>query len=169
MTPTQSLWTGPVILAVCISALSLAVAAGALAWQFISWRRNGPKIVVTTRSGLAGPPLRPVWFVSVQARNEGRLATEIDQIGFALPNDRIIVATEDALGQPIFTPIELSAGATKSVLYSVPGMIATLSSEGVSGKDARPFVVTGHGRFEGKRFHLGERLAPLAVPPDVSG
>lgn len=163
------MWTGPVILTLCISVVALLMSGAALIWQVTSWRRSGPRIEVATRWGIAGTPPAALWFISIQAKNSGRLGTEINQVGFQLPKSqdhKQLVATEDALGLPIRLPIALGPGASTSVLFSVPGFLGALRNMGASGEGARPFVDTGHGRKLGKPKHLGEMLERLNRPAE---
>lgn len=165
--PQPPAWTGPVILTLCLALLSLVVSAVALTWQVASWRRSGARLKVKTKWGIAGSPPAGVWFISIEATNSGRLGTEIGQLGFQVSKRegrKQIVAPEDVLGRPIHLPISLGPGASESVMYSVPGLQDALRSEHLSGKGARPFVDTGHGRKLGKRIHLGEMLDNLSRP-----
>jgi hypothetical protein len=154
-----------VLLTLGIALLSLAVSAVALAWQVVSWRRSGPHLKVGTTWGIAGAPPHGLWFISIQVKNGGRLGTEISQLGFRLSRREAhqqIVAMDDAFGQPIRLPISVGPGTSASVMYSVPGLKGALRDAQVSGKGARPFVDTGHGRKLGKRIHLGEMLDELS-------
>jgi hypothetical protein len=167
MTHQSTAWTGPVILTLCIAVLSFAVSAVALTWQVVSWRRSGPRLAVRTKWGFAGSPPDAVWFISIEVKNSGRLGTEVDHVGFQLSRRqarRQIVAMEDVLGLPIRLPIALAPGASARVMYSVPGLLGALRRERVSGKRARPYVDTGHGRRLGKRIHLGKMLHELNRP-----
>ncbi len=75
-----------------------------------------------------------------RARNAGRLATEIDQVGFQMSKAeerRQIVGFKDVLGMPIQLPRTLGAGGTTSVMYAADRVLAMLHSERLTGKDAR--------------------------------
>ncbi|RIS78132.1 hypothetical protein [Mycobacteroides abscessus] len=147
-------WTGPVILTLCLSVLALLVSVTALVWQVISWRRSGARLHVATKWGIAGSPPGGRWFISIEARNTGRLATEINQVGFQMSKAeerRQILDFEDVLGMPIQLPRTLAAGGTTSVMYAADRLLATLHNEGLTAKDARPFVDTGAGRTLGRR------------------
>jgi hypothetical protein len=125
-----------------------------LVWQVISWRRSGARLHVATKWGIAGVPPTARWFISIEARNTGRLATEINQVGFQMAQAeerRQIVDFEDVLGMPIQLPRTLAAGGTTSVMYAADRLLATLHNEGLTGKDARPYVDTGAGRTFGRR------------------
>ncbi len=159
MTP-QHIWTWPVILTLCISLLALAVSGASLTWQIISWRRSGPRVSVKTISGIGGMP-PGVWFVGIEATNSGRLGTEIGQFGFQLPNGRHIQAIHDFLGQPVELPMPLGPGRKATMTYAAQHIREVLREEGISGENVRPYVSTGHGRFEGDAIHLGERIANL--------
>jgi hypothetical protein len=163
---TQHIWTGPVILTLCISLLALAVAGASLTWQIISWRRSSPRVSVKTVSGIGGRP--GVWFVGVEATNSGRLGIEIEQFGFQLPNGRHIQAIHDYLGQPVELPMPLAPGRTATMRYAARHIWEILRQEGVSGENVRPYVAANwrpvsseHGRFEGDAIHLGQRIANL--------
>lgn len=155
----QHIWTWPVILTLCISLLALVVAGGSLTWQIISWRRSGPRVSVKTTVGLGGDP--PVWFVAVEARNSGRLGTEVQQFGLQLPNGRHLQNIYDFLGQPVQLPTPLGPGGTASMTYRAEDLRRILYEQGISGENVRPYVNTGHGRLEGEPIHLGERIANL--------
>lgn len=147
-------WTGPVILTLCLSVLALLVSVTALVWQVISWRRSGARLRVATKWGIAGVPPAARWFISIEACNIGRLATEINQIGFQMSKSeerQQIVDFEDVLGMPIQLPRTLAAGGTTSVMYAADRLLTTLNHEGLTGKDARPYVDTGAGRTFGRR------------------
>lgn len=146
-------WTGPVIFTLCLSVLAVLVSVTALGWQMVSWRRSGARLHVATKWGIAGVPPAARWFISVEARNTGRLATEIDQVGFQMSKAeerRQIVDFEDVLGMPIQLPRTLAAGGTTSVMYAADRLLATLHNERLTGKGARPYVDTGAGRTLGR-------------------
>jgi hypothetical protein len=157
----QHIWTWPVILTLCISLLALAVSGASVTWQVISWRRSGPRVSVKTVSGIGGTPPGGVWFVGVKATNSGRLGTEIRQFGFQLPSGRHIQNVYDFLGQPVELPMPLGPGSTATMTYASQHIREILRQEGISGENVRPYVSTGHGRFEGDVIHLGERIANL--------
>lgn len=143
-------WTGPAILTLCLSVLALLVSVTALGWQVISWRRSGARLHVATKWGNAGGR----WFISIEARNTGRLATEIGQVGFQLSSAekrRQVVDFEDVLGMPIQLPRTLAPGGTTSVMYAADRLLATLHKEGLTGRGSRPYVDTGAGRTLGRR------------------
>ena len=108
----QPLWTGPVILTLCIALLALAVSGAALGWQIVSWRRSGRQVSVKATSGIGGLP-PGVWFVGIEATNSGRLATEIEQFGFQLPSGRHMQNIYDFLGQPVKLPMLLAPGGKR--------------------------------------------------------
>jgi hypothetical protein len=142
-----------VILTLCISSAAFLLSTISLIWQVISWRRSGARLKVTTTWGIFDTPLGTGrWFLGITVRNQGRLATEIDQIGF------------HALGRPLQQSIPLGAGASTSVMFDVPGTLAGLRQAGLSGKGARPFATTGHGRTRGTRRNLGKMLETLNRP-----
>ncbi len=153
------IWTWPVILTLCISLLALAVSGASLTWQMISWRRSGPRVSVKTISGIGMPS--GVWYVGVEATNSGRLATEIAQVGFQLPNGHHIQNIYDFLGQPVELPMPLGPGRKATMTYAAQHIREILREEGVSGENVRPYVKTGHGRFEGDAIHVGEWIANL--------
>lgn len=96
--------TGPVILTLCVSILALVVSAIALGWQVVSWRRSGPRVRVTSKSGFATS--EP--FVSIEITNAGRLATEIRQIAYQLSrlDDRKqVLMLRDVFGNLVTMPI----------------------------------------------------------------
>lgn len=104
-------WTGPVTLTLCLSVLALTVSVTALIWQMISWKRSGPRVRVSSLMGVAGT----VPFVSVENTNAGRMATEVNQLGFQLStlDDRQhIVMFRDALGMLVTLPVLLAPGCT---------------------------------------------------------
>jgi hypothetical protein len=155
-----TIWTWPVILTLCISLLALAVSGASLTWQIISWRRSGPRVTVKTVSGVGAVP-PGVWFVGVEATNSGRLGTEIAQFGFQLPNGRHLQNIYDFLGQPVELPMPLGPGRKATMTYAAQHIREVLREEGISGENVRPYVSTGHGRFEGDVIHLGERIRNL--------
>lgn len=145
-----STWTGPAILTLSLSVLALLVSVTALAWQVISWRRSGARLHVATRWGIAGGRA----FISIETRNTGRLATEIDQVGFQMSKAeerRQVVDLTDVVGRPIPLPRTLAPGGTTSVMYGADRLLATLRNEGLTGRDSRPYVDTAAGRTLGRR------------------
>lgn len=100
-----------------------------------------PQITVKTTSRLSGPPTDRL-FIGIEATDSGRLGTEIQHFGFQLPNKHHIQDLADFVGQPVNLPM-------------------ALASQGISGENVRPYVVTGHGRVEGAEIHLGDWLADL--------
>ena len=157
---SQHIWTWPVILTLSISLLALAVAGASLTWQIVSWRRSGPRVTVKTFSGIGDMP-PGVWFVGIEATNSGRLGTEIEQFGFQLPDGRHIQNIYDFLGEPVGLPMSLAPGRKATMTYAAQHIRQILREQGVSGENVRPYVSTGHGRFEGDVIHLGERVANL--------
>jgi hypothetical protein len=152
----------PVILTLCISALALVVSLTALGWQVASWRRSGPRVQVTSKSGFAGS--EP--FVSLDVTNSGRLATEISRIGFKLSklDDLQHVAMfRDVLGDPVLRPLPLAPGATLSKLFGARDLLDILGNHEFAGTDARPSAVTGHGRVDGDLFDLRGRVEMLVA------
>jgi hypothetical protein len=105
-----------------------------------------------------GGTLAGVWFTGVKAGNSGRLGTEVQLFGFQLPNGMTIQAVEDFMGQPIRLPMPLPPGGTASVMYGARAIRHALDGSGQSGAGARPFVETGHGRFEGEPVDLGKEV-----------
>lgn len=153
-------WTGPVILTLCVSVLALVVSAIALGWQVISWRRSGPRVRVTSKSGFAAA--EP--FVSIEITNAGRLATEISQMAFQLSrlDDRKqVLMFRDVLGDLVTMPIRLAPGATVSKMFAAAAVLEVLDSNGFAGSEARPYAITGHGRTEGDQFDLRGRVQML--------
>lgn len=154
------LWTGPVILTLCISLLALAVSGGSLWWQISSWQRSGPRVKVRATSGVGGT-VPPVWFVGIEATNSGRLATEIEQFGFQLPNGRHVQNIYDPWGNPVQLPMPVGPGKTATMMYAAEHIRQLLRQEGITGEDVRPYAKTGHGRVEGNVMHLGEWVQNL--------
>lgn len=160
-------WTGPVILTLCFSAVALVLSVVSFGWQVISWRRSGAQMRVVTKWGIAGSPPDGVWFLAVEATNTGRLATEVNQIGFQLSRRekrQTIVLFQDAIGRPITLPIQLPPGASTSVMYRPSDLLEVLRREGLAGKRARPFAATGHGHTLGPRKNLRSMAAELNRP-----
>jgi hypothetical protein len=147
------MWTGPVILTLVIAGFALALSVISLGWQVHSWRHSGPRVTVKRTRGIGGTA-RGVWFTGVQAVNSGRLGTQIQQFGFQLPNGQIITALYEFIGQPIQLPMDLPAGGTASVMYNARNIREALAGQPRFGEEVRPFVVTGHGRFEGEKIDL---------------
>jgi hypothetical protein len=158
--PPAPIWTGPVILTLCIAALAFAMSGVALAWQIISWRRSGPRVKVKRIQGIGGTP-PGVWWYGVKAENSGRLGTQVQSFGFQLACGRTIQALEDFLRQPIRLPMDLPPGGSASVMYNAAARRNVLVQGDHSGADARPYVETGHGRFEGEPIDLGAEVEKL--------
>lgn len=157
-TPPTPIWTGPVILTLCIAGLAFVMSGVALGWQIRSWRHSGPQVKVVRIQGIGATP-EGIWFIGVGARNSGRLGTEVQQFGFKLTNGQIITALSDWLGLPIQLPMPLGPGGEVGVMYSVRGIHDAL--RGLPGERVRPFVKTGHGTFEGKEIDLARDVALL--------
>jgi len=64
-------------------------------------------------------------------------------------------------GYPLGLPAQLPPGGVMSFHFNPPDVSKPLAEEGVGGEGTRAYVQTGHGRFRGNRFHLGEMLKPL--------
>ena len=161
--PPPPVWTWPVILTLCISVLALLMAGGSLTWQVISWRRSGPRVTVKTTWGIiTGTPRHGAWFVGIDAKNSGRLGTQVHQFGFKLPNGRTIVGWEDfVVGQTVYYPVDLGPGGSASLTYNLEGLRQALTSERLSGKGVQPYVQTGHGTVMGRKIHLGDMVDKL--------
>ena len=131
----------------------MLVSVTALVWQVISWRRSGPRVRVTSKSGFAGT--EP--FVSIDVTNAGRLATEISQIGFQLSAQDAkdhVVMFRDVLGDLVTMPIPLPPGATVSRMFAADAVLNILDGNAYGAAEVRPYAVTGHSRVEGTRFDL---------------
>ena len=148
------MWTGPVILTLALSVLPLLMSGLSLGWQMVSWRRSGPRVKVKNINGVGGIPV--VHVVGIQATNEGRLGTEVTGFGFLLTNEQTIQAIEDAFGFPIQLPQPLNPGGQATIYYSIEGLHRGMQQAGSGAADARPYVVTGHGRIFGPKMDLGD-------------
>jgi hypothetical protein len=148
--PPPPVWTGPVILTLCIALLSLLLAGIALGWQVVSWRRSGPRVKVSAGWGFYSTG---AGLIFITATNSGRLGTEIGSCGFDLPDDRQIVDPDVQL-----PTTELAPGGSVSVRFNPDRLRIPLAEQAVTGKGVRPWVQTGHGRIRGKRVHLGELI-----------
>lgn len=123
-------WTGPVILTLCVSVLALAVSAIALRWQVISWRRSGPRVRVTSKSGFAAADP----FVSIEIANAGRLATEISHMAFQLSrldDWKQVLMFRDVLRDLVTMPVQLAPGATVSKMFTAGAVLDVLDSKWV--------------------------------------
>jgi hypothetical protein len=154
------MWTWPVVLSTSLAAVALVVSVAALGWQVVSWRRSGPRIEVAARAAVT-PNQR---LIVIEAKNSGRLGTEIQTCGFDLPSGRHIVCPFDFQGVPLALPAQLPAGGKVSFYFRPDDVLQPLTGEGVTGENTRVYVATGHGRFRGEPFHLGEMLKPLIQP-----
>lgn len=148
------MWTWPIVLTLCISVLALCVAGGSLWWQIRSWRRSGPRVTVAARS--AATPEGGC--IVIEATNSGRMATEIGNCGFDLPNGRHIQNPMSFFGVPHALPAQLAVGGKVSFYYSPEGLQVPLVGEGLTGEDVRPYAETGHGRIKGPAVHLGKMI-----------
>lgn len=138
-------WTGPVIWTLCLSVLAFIVSATVSIWQVVSWRRSGPWIRVSSRAGFADT----VPFVSVEITNSGRMATEVNHIGFqlsALDERQHIVMFRDAFGMPVVLPVALPPGGTVSKMFTAADVLEVIRNSDFSATQARAYAVTGHGR-----------------------
>lgn len=161
-----SSWSGPAVAALTMSILALAVSVFALGWQVVSWRRSGARLKVAIRQGLAGFD-EGHWFIGVEIRNTGRLATEISNAGFQLSRKesrRQIVDLVDVMGQRITLPRTLEPGATTTIYYDAHRLLATLDNDAVDGVGARAYADTAHGRTHGRRVRLRDMAHNLAGP-----
>lgn len=157
-----SVWTGPVILTLCLSVLALLISITATVWQVISWRRSGAWVTVTSTWGFAGE----LPFISIEMTNSGRLATEINRIGFQLSahDDREhVVMLRDVLGDLVTMPIPLAAGGTVSKMFAASAVLEVLDGKKYTAVEVRPYVMTGHGRVEGEQFDLRGRAEKLVA------
>lgn len=158
------MWTWPVVLSTALSGLALLVSFAALGWQVVSWRRSGPRVSVVAHTAVTGTGGR---LIVIEARNSGRLATEIQGCGFDLTNGRHIVCPYDFLGRPLPLPAPLPPGGTVDFHFNPSDVLQPLTGEGLSGEGTRAYVRTGHSRVRGKPFHLGEMIE--ALTPSVTG
>ena len=100
------------------------------------------QITVKTTSGLSDPRTDRL-FIGIEATDSGRLGTEIQHFGFQLPNKHHIQALADFVGQPVNLPMALGPGRTVTMRYNPDKLRAALASQGISGENVRPYVVTG--------------------------
>jgi hypothetical protein len=126
----------------------------------VAKRNLSPTDHSETTSGLSGPPTDRL-FIGIEATDSGRLGTEIQHFGFQLPDKHHIRALADFVGQPVNLPMALGPGRTVTMRYNLDEQRAALASQGISGENVRPYVVTGHGLVEGAVIHLGDWLADL--------
>jgi len=167
--PSPPVWTGPVVLTLCIAAAALLAALGSLIWQVISWRRSGAPLRVETGWGTVATSQGTGRLVlGINVHNVGRIPTVVSQIGFQMPRWRqrrqLLVPTADVYGRPLQHPIPLGPGETTSIYLNVADTLAGLRGAGLSGRRARPFATTGHGRTYGERRNIGEMLETLDRP-----
>jgi hypothetical protein len=112
------------------------MAGGSLTWQVISWRRSGPRVTVKTTWGIiTGTPRHGAWFVGIDAKNSGRLGTQVHQFGFKLPNGRTIVGREELswlrrLRQDL---LRLTADGRGDPAYGPPSTFPTFVIESLIG------------------------------------
>jgi hypothetical protein len=108
------------------------------------------------------------WFIGISVENEGRLATQISQLGWQMPRWRqhrqLLVPTFDVFGRQLQQPIPVGPGESTSIQLDVTDMLTGLRQAGLSGKGARPFATTGHGRTYGKRRNIGKMLETINLP-----
>lgn len=154
----RGMWTTPVIVSTSLSVFALLVASGSAVWQVQSWRRSGPRVTVAARAAVTGFGGS---LVVIEAKNSGRLATEVQGCGFDLPTGRHIVCPFDFQGQPLPLPVTLHAGGVVSFHFNPSDVAIPFDAEEITGEDVRAYVATGHGRFRGDEFHLGEMLRAL--------
>jgi hypothetical protein len=150
-----------VVFTLCISLAALAVAIGTLIWSVISWRRSGPRVKVIRTHGAAFPTEMELYFIGIRATNSGRLATQLRNAGFQLPNGTYVTALKDFLGLPVQYPKELSPGATIEIDFDVKDLRHALAGRRF-GKKVRPFVETGHGVVRGKAIDLAQEVDRLS-------
>ena len=100
----------------------------------------------------------PLWFVAVEARNSGRLATEVEQFGWQLPNGRTLQNVYDVLGQLVRLPVQLGSGGKVTMHYEAADIRRLLREEGVSRENVRPYVVTGTGVTRGSQSTWASEL-----------
>lgn len=163
---TASPWSWQDITTLCVSVLALLMSAAALGWQVVSWRRSGARLRVVTAQGIVGSPPSGSWFFSVDISNTGRLATEVSGVGFQLArsdNRMQIVDILDVFGMQIALPQTLEPGASMSVRYAPERLAEVLRDQQLSGRRARPFANTGHGRTLGRRRRNIRTMAEALV------
>jgi hypothetical protein len=152
------MWTTPVIVSTSLSVLALVVASGSAVWQVVSWRRSGPRVEVAARAAATGFGGH---LVVIEAKNSGRLSTQVQACGFELPSGRHIFCPFNFEGQPLPLPAELHAGGAVSFHFNPSDVAIPFAAEEITGEGVRAYVVTGHGRIRGEEFHLGNMLKAL--------
>lgn len=75
------------------------------------------------------------------------------QFGFQIPDGDFITGVVDFIGRPIEYPVHLPPGGEATVMYGVEHLRVALDGRQF-GRNVRPFVETGHGRFEGPAIDL---------------
>jgi hypothetical protein len=139
--------------ALLVALIGVALAGASLTWQVFSWRREGPRVRVTTAFGFPvfGPKLGDQ-HISVTATNEGRSAVGVQNWGFDLGNGHNAVVMQP-LPWSAQLPATLEAGHEMTFFADLRDFEDQLSASGHSGR-IRAFVGTATGRVESKPRQL---------------
>jgi hypothetical protein len=137
--------------ALVLSIVGVVLAVASLGWQAWTWRRSGPRVVVTTAnafpvySGRTGE-----WHIAVKATNTGRSPITIDGWGFELPDKSDIVLTQPVPWLPQL-PHRLDSYTEASWMMDGADFRSTCARRSVSVADARPWVrAAGLGKIYSK-------------------
>lgn len=124
----------------------------ALGWQVYSWRRSGSRVVVTCRNTLPMLPSGPdTWFVAVQARNDGRLATTVESWGFRMHGTGMDIGNLRPQSWSDRTPHRLEPGASASFHLEADEIRRIAREHGVPLSRVKGWVRLGDGKLRESR------------------
>lgn len=141
------LWTWPVIVSTSLAAAAFIVAAFALAWQIIEWKRSGPRLRVECRRSVLGGEL-PAEAVTISVTNIGRMSTVVDEFAFTYRTRAN--GAKNKLVNPFrywisgSLPVNLPPGATEDWHFNPRMLTLQILDHDVNVASLRAQVSTGH-------------------------
>ncbi len=129
-----------------VSYLGAATGILSLLWQIVSWRRSGSRVRVASKHALPILPRGPdSWYLTVEARNAGRLAVTVDSWGFSMGRRRGNIVP--LRHEPWFdrVPLRLEPGASATFGMPADEVRRLAQEQGVSLAQLKPWVSLGDG------------------------
>jgi hypothetical protein len=147
-----------IVASLVLSVVAVTLATLSLGWNIYSWHRAGARLKVTASSLMTyGPPMGQQTFIAIEVVNNGRLATQVQMVGFELPTGEILIAPQAAI-PGVSLPHGLDPGASFVYPMSAEDLKGHVSRTGLTTQDIRPYATCGHGTFHGTFNAAGRKL-----------
>lgn len=128
-----------------LAIFAVMLSCASLSWQIISWRRTGPRVIVTASQSLPMYDQGPgEWMVAVTARNRGRSATTVTNWSLEFPDGGNLVMRRQMQWTPSL-PHRLEAHSEATWFIETDAVKVECAQRGVQYTDLRAVVNLASG------------------------